>query len=95
MAALIDDVRYQGAALKDADQGYCFGSSIGLVVDNGNRFMRALSFCRRRRGHELRGRARMLQITFSQPRQPQPFAIGGQSHYGIGLFIPAAGVDDH
>lgn len=87
---IIGDGRYTGAALKDVDADYCFGSSIGLVVD-GTCFIRAVSFCRRRRRHELHGRGRMLQITFSQPRQPRPFAIGAQSHYGMGLFVPAGG----
>lgn len=86
----IADARYLNAAVKDTDSGYCFGNSIGLFVDNHSRFIRALSFCRRRRGHELRGRARMLQIVFCQPRQPRPFAIGSQAHFGMGLFVPAA-----
>ena len=83
------DVRYVGAYLKNADERYCFGATLGLCVDHGTRFIRALSFCRRRREHELRGRARMLQITFSQPKPPRPFAIGSQCHFGIGLFVPA------
>lgn len=83
------DVRYEGASLKAADEGYCFGATLGLRVDHGTRFIRALSFCRRRREHELRGRARMLQITFCQPKPPQPFAIGSQCHFGLGLFFPA------
>ncbi|HMO94330.1 MAG TPA: hypothetical protein PKD64_19260 [Pirellulaceae bacterium] len=82
------DVRYKGASLKAADEGYCFGATIGLRVDHGTRFIRALSFCRRRRNQELRGRARMLQITFCQPKSPQPFAIGSQCHFGLGLFLP-------
>jgi CRISPR-associated protein Csb2 len=93
--SFIGDDRYAGAALKDPDADYCFGSSIGLVVASGTRFLRALSFCRRRRAHELRGRARMLQITFSRPRLPRPFAIGGQSHYGMGLFVPVRAEDSH
>jgi CRISPR-associated protein Csb2 len=87
----IADVRYSGAVLKDVDEAYCFGSSIGLIVNNGSRFIRALSFCRRRREHQLRGRGRMLQITFINPRPPQPFAIGSQCHFGMGLFVPATG----
>lgn len=89
----VADVRYPGAVLKDADEGYCFGNAIGLSVDYGSRFIRALSFCRRRRGHELRGRGRMLQIIFSEPRSSQPFAIGSQSHFGLGLFVPCG--DSH
>ncbi len=82
------DVRYEGASLKAADEGYCFGATLGLRVDQGMRFIRALSFCRRRRQHELRGRARMLQITFCQPKPPRSFAIGSQCHFGLGLFCP-------
>lgn len=84
----VADFRYRNAVLKDADGHYCFGNAIGLSVDDGSRFVRAMSFCRRRRGHELRGRGRMLQITFSNPRNSQPFAIGSQSHFGIGMFVP-------
>lgn len=81
------DVRYEGASLKAADEGYCLGATLGLRVDHGTRFIRALSFCRRRREHELRGRARMLQITFCQSKPNRPFAIGSQCHFGLGLFV--------
>jgi hypothetical protein len=30
----------------------------------------------------------MFRIQFREPRQPRPFAIGDQCHYGLGLFIP-------
>jgi CRISPR-associated protein Csb2 len=89
LQSVMQDGRYREASLKHPDEGYCFGTSVGFVVDGGSRFIRALSFCRRRRGHELRGRGRMLQITFSEPRAPRPFAIGSQSHFGLGLFVPA------
>ncbi|GAB6167476.1 hypothetical protein JCM19992_34760 [Thermostilla marina] len=90
---LIHESRYVGAALKDPDAGYCFGLNIGLRVDGGNRFIRAASFCRRRRHHKVTGCGRMLRITFARPRSPQPFAIGNQSHFGLGLFIPSVGND--
>jgi CRISPR-associated protein Csb2 len=90
LSETVGDVRYLGAVLKDADEGYCFGASTGLRVNNGDRFIRALSFCRRRRKHEVRGPGRMLQITFAVPRSPRPFAIGDQSHFGLGLFVPEA-----
>jgi CRISPR-associated protein Csb2 len=83
------DGRYQGASLKDPDDGYCFGTSIGFIAEGSGRFIRALSFCRRRRGHEVRGHGRMLQLTFSHPRSLRPFAIGSQSHFGLGLFVPS------
>ena len=86
--SIIHDDRYEGAALKDADTGHCFGASLGLRVDGGTRFIRALSFCLRRRRHEVRGRGRMLQITFKRPKSPRPFAIGDQCHFGLGLFVP-------
>jgi CRISPR-associated protein Csb2 len=88
-SASVADIHYPGAVVKDADEGYCFGNAIGLSVDDGSRFIRALSFCRRRRGHEVRGRGRMLQITFANPRLRQPFAIGDQCHFGLGLFTSA------
>jgi len=85
-SSIISDARYRGALLKDADEGYCFGTTQGLLVNHGTRLVRALSFCRKRKGHELHGHGRMLQITFKQPRSPHPFAIGSQSHFGLGLF---------
>lgn len=87
----VSDVRYRNAVLKNPDDGYCFGSSVGLLVDHGTRFVRAMSFCRRQRRHEVRGHGRMLRITFSRPRPPRPFAIGNQCHFGLGLFVPANG----
>lgn len=91
----IPDARYRGATLKDADNGYCFGNSLGMIVEEGSRFIRALSFCGRRRRHVVRGRGRLLQITFAQPRRARPFAIGGQCHYGLGLFVPANSTGSH
>ena len=82
--------RYAGAALKNADDGYPFGLSIGLRTNEGNHFIRALSFNRRRRNHEIKGFGRMIRIEFSEARAPQPFAIGDQSHFGLGLFTPDA-----
>ncbi|HLG54745.1 MAG TPA: type I-U CRISPR-associated protein Csb2 [Vicinamibacterales bacterium] len=86
--SILADERYRNAVLKDPDDGYCFGSSIGLLVDHGTRFVRALSFGQRRRGHEVRGHGRMLRITFTRPRLPRPFAIGSLCHFGLGLFVP-------
>ncbi|MFH0900265.1 MAG: type I-U CRISPR-associated protein Csb2, partial [Pseudomonadota bacterium] len=39
--------RFQRTCLKDPDSGFPFGLSVGLSVDCGNRFIRALSFGRR------------------------------------------------
>lgn len=83
------DDRFQGAFLKDPDSGYPFGLSVGLSVDGGNRFIRALSFCRRRRKWLAKGYGRMLRIRFKAPRASRPFAIGDQCHFGLGLFVPA------
>jgi hypothetical protein len=82
--------RVQGACLKDPDSGFPFGLSVGLNVDGGNRFIRALSFCRRRRNWQAKGYGRMLMIRFEAPRTPRPFAIGDQCHFGLGLFLPIA-----
>jgi CRISPR-associated protein Csb2 len=80
--------RFQGACLKDPDTGYPFGLSVGLRVDCGERFVRASSFCRRRRKFQAKGDGRMFLIRFCNPRLPRPFAIGDQCHFGLGLFIP-------
>lgn len=82
--------RFRGAGLKDPDAGFPFGSSVGLYVDGGGRFIRALSFCRHRRNRQVKGYGRMLTIRFRTPRAPRPFAIGNQCHFGLGLFVPTA-----
>ncbi|MBA3912931.1 MAG: type I-U CRISPR-associated protein Cas5/Cas6 [Acidobacteriales bacterium] len=78
-----------GASLKDPDDAFPFGLSIGFTVCEGNRFIRAGSFGRRRRERQVKGPGRMFRIEFHQPREPRPFAIGDQCHYGLGLFIPS------
>jgi len=80
--------RLYGACLKDPDSGFPFGLSVGLKVDGGSRFIRALSFCRRRRNWQVKGHGRILMIRFAAPRTPRPFAIGDQCHFGLGLFVP-------
>jgi hypothetical protein len=80
--------RFRGACLKDPDTGYPFGLSVGLRVDDGSRFVRALSFCRRRRQFQVKGSGRMFLIRFHTARASKPFAIGDQCHFGLGLFIP-------
>jgi CRISPR-associated protein Csb2 len=79
---------FAGAWLKNPDDAFAFGLSVGLMVNEGTRFIRAASFCRRRRQHQVKGIGRMFRIQFCEPRQPRPFAIGDQCHYGLGLFIP-------
>jgi hypothetical protein len=81
---------YPGVCRKDPDQGHTFGLSVGLFVCDGTRFIRALSFCRRRGAHQLKGNGRMLCLRFASPRLPQPFAIGSQCHFGMGLFVPVS-----
>lgn len=80
---------YPGACVKDPDHGHPFGLSVGLFVNRGTRFVRALSFCRHRRDHQVKGHGRMLEIRFRVPRPRRPFALGSQCHYGLGLFVPA------
>jgi len=82
------DERFRGACLKDPDVGFPFGLSVGLNVDGGNRFIRALSFCRRRRKWQVKGHGRMLRLRFVGPRSSRPFAIGNQCHFGLGLLVP-------
>lgn len=86
---VLQDRRFLGAALKDPDDGFPFGLSVGLRVTQGAVFVRAMSFCRRRRNREARGYGRMFRIEFTMPRPPRPFAIGDQCHFGLGLFVPA------
>lgn len=80
--------RIQGACLKDPDTGYPFGLSVGLRVGRGERFVRAMSFCRRRGNVQAKGDGRMFLLRFREPRLPRPFAIGDQCHFGLGLFLP-------
>jgi CRISPR-associated protein Csb2 len=80
------DLRFLEACCKHPNEGFTFGTSIGLLTNNGSRFIRAMSFCRRRRNHEVRGPGRMFRVEFVHPRQPRPFAIGSQCHFGLGLF---------
>ena len=81
---------FEGACLKDPDSGFPLGLSVGLRVDRGRRFIRALSFCRRRRNSHAKGHGRMLMVRFAVPRVPRPFAIGEQCHFGLGLFLPVS-----
>lgn len=85
------DPRFQEAYCKHPDDGFTFGASIGLLTNDGSRFVRAMSFCRRRRNHQVKGPGRMFRIEFTHPRQPRPFAIGSQCHFGLGLFVPMVG----
>ncbi len=83
------DARYPGVFVKDnVDDGFPFGSSVGLYVCEGARFIRSMAFVRRRRHHQVKGHGRMFVIRFRKPRIPHPFAIGAQCHYGLGLFMP-------
>ncbi|MGO9010624.1 MAG: hypothetical protein ACLQPN_11020 [Bryobacteraceae bacterium] len=86
--AEISTERFRGAYLKDPDAGFPFGLSVGLLVDGGTRFVRAMSFCRRRRQFQAKGYGRMFMLQFRRPRSPRPFAIGDQCHFGLGLFTP-------
>lgn len=79
---------FAGAWLKNPDDAFAFGLSVGLMVNEGTRFIRAASFCRRRRQHQVKGVGRMFRMQFHEPRPPRPFAIGDQCHFGLGLFIP-------
>jgi hypothetical protein len=79
---------FRGACVKDPDAGFPFGSSVGLCVDSGTRFIRAMSFCHRRGHLRAKGHGRMFILRFRTPRQSRPFAIGDQCHFGLGLFVP-------
>jgi CRISPR-associated protein Csb2 len=80
--------RYSGACLKDPDRGYPFGLSIGMLAGGGSRFIRAMSFVRRRKNKTVRGYGRMFRLTFKKRLPTKPFALGDHCHFGLGLFIP-------
>ncbi len=84
------DPRYCGFWLKPPDEPPVPGAIAGFYVDSGNRLLRALEFCRRRRRHGIEAMGRMLHIRFAAPRAARPFSIGSQCHFGLGLFVPAA-----
>jgi CRISPR-associated protein Csb2 len=50
--------------------------------------VRSLDFCHRRRNVLIRTTGRYLHIRFESPIPAHPFALGDQSHFGLGLFIP-------
>jgi CRISPR-associated protein Csb2 len=80
--------RFRGAMLRNPDTDLPFGMAVGLRVDNGIRFIRAMSFTNRRRRFQAKGPGRMFLLRFRTPKQPRPFAIGDQAHFGLGLFVP-------
>ncbi|RLS31379.1 MAG: hypothetical protein DWH80_07950 [Planctomycetota bacterium] len=81
--------RYKGACIRNADDPqYPFGLTVGLLVNHSTRFVRTLSFCRRRRDAEVKGPGRLFRITFRETQPPRPFALGDQCHFGLGLFVP-------
>ena len=88
----VQEIRYlpgePASQLQHPDETPRSGSVSGFRVDSETRFIRALSFCRRRRRHELKGPGLCFQITFAEPRPAVPFAIGDQAHFGLGLFVP-------
>jgi hypothetical protein len=85
------DPRFLQACCKHPDDGFTFGASIGLLTNDGTRFVPAMSFRRRRGNHHVKGSGRMFRIEFTRGRQARPFAIGSQCHFGLGLFLPAKG----
>ncbi len=81
---------YPDVSLKNPDDGHTFGLAVGLFVNHGTRFIRALSFCRNRQGRRVKGYGRMLALRFREARRGQPFALGCECHFGLGLFVPVA-----
>jgi CRISPR-associated protein Csb2 len=89
-----DNPRYIGASLKAPDDAPQPGSAVGFRVENGNRFIRALEFCRRRRQHVVEGPGRLFVLEFAAPVSARPFSIGAQAHFGLGLFVPVVDSTD-
>jgi hypothetical protein len=86
--AQLPDSRYRNALLKAPDEPSAPGLITGLRVEGGNRLVRALAFCRRRRNHMIEDTGRMFRIEFAAARLGRPFSIGSQTHFGLGLFVP-------
>jgi CRISPR-associated protein Csb2 len=84
----LSDARYLTAWLKPPDEPFAPGTLAGLQLDGGTRQLRALAFCRRCRQHFVEGAGRMFRIEFANARPAQPFSLGGQCHFGLGLFQP-------
>jgi hypothetical protein len=55
---------------------------------SGNRTVRPLDFCCRRKGVVINTAGCFLQITFPKPQPRVPFALGHSCHFGLGLFVP-------
>lgn len=79
---------YPRVCRKNPDEGYPSSLSVGLYVNHGKRFIPAHAFYRNRRGRRVKGYGRMLEIVFQQPRSAQPFTLGSECHFGLGLFVP-------
>lgn len=86
----LSDARYRTAWLKPPDESFVPGTLAGLQLDGGTRLLRALAFCRRRRRHVIEGSGRLFRIEFANARTSQPFSLGSQCHFGLGLFVPVA-----
>lgn len=84
----LSGTRYHTSWLKPPDESYVPGTLAGLQLDGGTRLLRALAFCRRRRNHVIEASGRMFRITFTKARSSQPFSLGSQCHFGLGLFVP-------
>jgi len=84
----LSDARYRTAWLKPPDELFDPGTLAGLQLDGGTRLLRSLAFCRRRRHHVIEAPGRMFRIEFANARPSQPFSLGSQCHFGLGLFQP-------
>jgi hypothetical protein len=84
----LSDARYRTAWIKPPDEPFVPGTLAGLQLDGGTRLLRALAFCRRRRHHVIEAPGRMFRIEFANARPSQPFSLGSQCHFGLGLFVP-------
>ena len=86
----LSDARYRNAWLKPPDEPFVPSTFAGFHLDGGTRMLRALAFCRRRRHHVIEASGRMFRIEFANARPSQPFSLGSQCHFGLGLFVPDA-----
>ena len=84
----LSNAHYRAAWLKPPDESFVPGTFAGLRLDGGARLLRALAFCRRRGRHVIEASGRMFRIEFANARTSQPFSLGSQCHFGLGLFMP-------
>ena len=81
---------FPNSILFTPDRSLPLGGDFLMVAAKAENTIRPLDFCRRRNGASVTAIGRYLQIEFSTPQPRQPFALGDQAHFGLGLFTPVS-----